>query len=286
MLRRTRLLFVPALPLTLLFACSGPPGIDGVNGADGQKGDPGLNGLNGLDGQDGQNGLNGDNGQDGQDGRDGVDRVLDPSLAPLDKMFFALGGREAILALTSARIEATGARFVAGEGFTPESEPVAANTYATTTSLDFEGGAARVDTTRQIQFLFPQQQTYAEIVRGELGAVDGIEHAFGFPTGAMSADRAAAFEKQLRLLQPLLLARAIADDETLVTDGGNAFLGRLLFHVLVVEDAVAPLEIYVDAATGEIARVATIENDYLHRDVAVEALYFDWVPSGAPRGPH
>jgi glyoxylase-like metal-dependent hydrolase (beta-lactamase superfamily II) len=161
-----------------------------------------------------------------------------------------------------------------------------ANEYSTTTSVDVTQDFARVDTARDIGFLFTGlSQTFSEIAQGGLGAVDGVESAFGFPTGAMSPDRAAAFRKQLRLLHPLLLARAIAEDATIVSDGGEAVLGRLLFHVLVVDDAVAPIEVYVDAQTGEIARVATVENDYMHRDVPLEAIYLRWEPAGALRAP-
>ncbi len=253
------------LSLTLtIAACTGPAGTNGING------------TNGTDGTDGTDGVN------GTDGDDGLDRVLDPSLSPLDKMFTALGGRDTLLAASGFTVDADGTRFIAGEGLTPEGEPVAANRYSTTTSVDLANDFARVDTARDITFVFPQPQSYAEIARGELGVVDGIEHAFGFPTGAMSADRAAAFRKQLRLMQPLLLARTIAEGESLVSDGGEALIGRQLFHVLVVEDDVAPIDIYVDTDTGEIARIATVENDYFARDVALEVIYLDWQPtSGA-----
>jgi glyoxylase-like metal-dependent hydrolase (beta-lactamase superfamily II) len=246
-------------------ACGGPPGEPGADGEDGAAGAPGA---------------------DGSDGRDGADRVLDPALAPIDKMFAALGGRDAVLAVDGIEVDATGVRFIAGEGPDPAAEPAVANEYSTTTSIDLGQDFARVDTAREVRFLFAgNEQTFAEIAQGDRGAVDGVESAFGFPTGAMSPDRAAAFRKQLRLLHPLLLARAIAEDETIARDGGDAVLGRLLFHVLVVDDAVAPIEIYVDAQTGEIARVATVENDYMHRDVAFETLYLRWEPAGTVRAP-
>lgn len=251
------LMFSLALTLAMA-ACSGPAGTNGTPGADGVDGDDGTNGTNGVDGSD---------------------RTLDPSLAPLEKMFAALGGREALLATAAFTVDADGTRFIAGEGATPDVAPVAANRYSTTTSVDLANDFARVDTARDITFVFPQPQSYSEIARGELGAVDGIEHAFGFPTGAMSADRAAAFRKQLRLMQPLVLARAIAEDETIASDGGEALIGRQLFHVVLVDNDVAPIEVYVDTKTGEIARVLTKENDYFARDVALEAIFLDWQPT-------
>lgn len=251
--------------MTTAIACSGPAGAPGAAGKDGAPGEDGAAGAPGADGED---------------------RVLDPTLAPLDKMFAALGGRDAVLALEGIEVDATGVRFIAGQGPDPAAEPAVANAYATTTSLDLGQDFARVDTAREVRFLFAGTiQTFAEIAQGDRGAVDGIESGFGFPTGAMGPDRAAAFRKQLRLMHPLLLARAIAADETIVRDGGEAVLGRLLFHVLVVDDAVAPIEVYVDAQTGEIARVATVENDYMHRDVPLEAIYLRWEPAGTVRAP-
>jgi hypothetical protein len=149
-------------------ACTGPAGPAGADGADGADGTNGTNGTNGADGTNGTNGT---------DGVDGVDRVLDPALAPLDKMFAALGGRAAVLALTGLEVDATGTRFIAGEGPTPDADPAVANDYATTTSLDLEQDFARVDTSRTISFLFTgTAQTYSEIAQGyplDDPAVDG-----------------------------------------------------------------------------------------------------------------
>ena len=48
-------------------------------------------------------------------------------------------------------------------------------------------------------------------------------------------------------------------------------------HRLVVQDTVHPITLYVDAESGRIDKLETIEFDYVYGDVALEVNYRDWL---------
>jgi glyoxylase-like metal-dependent hydrolase (beta-lactamase superfamily II) len=246
--------------------CSG--GEAGAPGAPGTRGDPGMAGTDGTDGQDGQ---------DGQDGTPGASATVDPSLSPLDKAVVAIGGKDALSALTSFSYKAAGSRAISGEGFLPDDPAITVNKFDATVKYDIMGDKIRVDTTRTVSSLgFPAMQTISEYVNGNLGYVDGIESLFGTPTDEMTSSRMASTRKQQRLVNPHLILRAVAADPTMATDGGVALHDGSLHHLLMVNDAVHPIALYVNASTGRIAKASTVENDYLYRDRLVEAHYIGW----------
>ena len=94
----------------------------------------------------------------------------DAEQTPMGALAEALGGQGDVAALEGLRLQGTGTRHIPHEGFTPEDAPTEANTFSRTVSIDFADDQLRVDTARQIQFLFPGSQTYSDIVQGNLGA--------------------------------------------------------------------------------------------------------------------
>ena len=42
---------------------------------------------------------------------------------------------------------------------------------------------------------------------------------------------------------------------------------------------VSPVKLYVNAATGYIAKLSTMETDPLRRDVAIEVMFDNWAPA-------
>ena len=51
-------------------------------------------------------------------------------------------------------------------------------------------------------------------------------------------------------------------------------------HKLVIQDSVYPITLYVDAETGRINKLKTMERDYVFGDVELEVTYHDWEMSG------
>ena len=123
---------------------------------------------------------------------------------------------------------------------------------------------------------FPVHQDYKEIINGNLGYLDGTESLFGLPGGPLLSDRTAAIRRQQRLLNPHLILKDIAATPAMATDGGTTLLDGSLHHLLVVSDPVHALTLYVNAQTGKISKLATVENEPLHRDITVEVYYEGW----------
>lgn len=261
-----------ALALASLAAACGA---EGPAGPAGVQGDPGTKGEDGTDGDDGDNGTDGTN---GDDGKDGEDLTVDPSLSLLEKAYLGAGGKQALLALTSLKLTAEGANWTIGEGY--ESDDVGKfTTYkvAVEQDLGVDSAGLRADYEREVTFFgFPQPLSYKEIIKGNLGVTEGTVSIFGAPAGDMPSDRWASSLKTQRLLNPQLILKDIAADESIASDGGAAVLDGALHRLIVVEDEVFPITLWISAQTGKLTKLSTMENDHVRRDVPLEVFYEDW----------
>lgn len=246
----------------------GPAGPSGVKGADGAPGAPGNDGTNGA------------NGTHGNDGAPGKDATVDPALSPVEKALLAAGGKAALLGLKTISFDAAGGQWLTDESFSAADPSVQSGTFSMTLSYDVAADKLRLDYKRDIEFaIFKGHTEYSEIMPGQVGYVLGSDSLFGAPGGNMTSDRWASGRKQQRLLNPQLLLREIASDPSLASDGGAAVLDGSLHHLVVVKDAVHPITLFVNAATGTIDKLVTLESDYLHRDVTIEVFYEGWAPA-------
>lgn len=270
------------LPLAAAFAllalaapaCTGEAGPDGIQGPSGPAGN---------DGQDGQDG------QDGPKGDPGDSPVVDPNLSPLEKAFVGIGGKASLDALTTLHVQSTGARWVEGESPTPDSPPEKASSFTLDMAVDLANDGMRLHYMRDINFLGITVQTdVSEILNGNLGFIDGNENILGFPSGDMASDRWGSIRKQQRLLNPHIILRQLAADGSLLLDDkGVALLDGSVHHLLVVDDPVAPITLWVNRTTGAVDKLTVKESDPLIRDNDVEVLYYGWAsaPSGGLRFP-
>lgn len=247
-------------------------------GSAGEKGAPGTQGPVGNDGTNGQDGMNGADGTDGTDGKDGTSATVDPSLSPLDKAFTAIGGKDALLKLASYSYHAKGERVVDGEGFMP-GEPFTSSTFDIDVKADIVGQNLRIDNTRTTYLFGPVPQTLTEYIKGDVGYIDGMESLFGIPSGNMASARWASTLRQQRFLNPHLILQDAAADASIAKDGGVSLLDGSIYHLLVINNKVHPITLYVNANTGRIAKASTVENDYLYRDRVLEAHYIGWEPT-------
>jgi glyoxylase-like metal-dependent hydrolase (beta-lactamase superfamily II) len=234
----------------------------------------------GCEGEQGPPGDPGAKGDPGPKGDPGQSATVDPALSTVDKAFAGIGGKQTLQALQNFELETTGSRWVPGEGFLPDSPLSLGSIYdGTRIRYDIQNNKINLHHKRTLKvFGFDTQQDYQEIINGNLGYVDGIEHLFGFPTGNLLSDRMAAIRKQLRLLNPHLILQDIAANPSIARDGGAALLDGSLHNLLTVNDPVYPLTLYVNAQTGKISKLVTLESDPLHRDVPIEVFYTGWEP--------
>jgi glyoxylase-like metal-dependent hydrolase (beta-lactamase superfamily II) len=222
-------------------------------------------------------GCTGPQGPQGPQGEPGSSATVDPSLSTVDKAFAGIGGKTAIQGLQSFEFTTAGMRYTAGEGFRPADAPLLGSTENDTiVSHDVVGDKLAIHHKRKLTLFFPLDQDYKEIVHGNQGFLSGTESLFGAPGGPLLSDRTAAIRRQHRLLNPHLILTDIAATPSLATDGGAALLDGSVHNLLVVTDAVHPLTLYVNAKTGKIAKLVTVENEPLHRDIPVEVFYEGW----------
>ncbi|HEX9926219.1 MAG TPA: MBL fold metallo-hydrolase [Anaerolineae bacterium] len=199
-------------------------------------------------------------------------------LTPLEKALAGVGGEEALQGLTALSIEASGIRWVLDEGFVSGGPAGMVGPYTLQVAYDIEGDNLRLDHTRES---LGQERQVSEIIAGDLGYVEGQDANFGPPDKNMTSDRWASTRKQQRLLNPHLILQDILANPDIATEGGEQLLDGSVHHLLVVEDATAPLTLYINAGTGQIAKLATMESDPLRRDVSVEVFYYSWQPVGS-----
>lgn len=237
--------------------------------ATGCTGDTGPAGAAGADGPEGPEGPQGPQGEPGE---------LDPTLSTWDKALYGMGGQDALAGLTSFEIQASGLRHLGGEGFSPTDPAITVSTLDTTVSYDIANDGIRIDYARNLLALFAGVSlTYSDIISGQLGYVEGTDSVFAaFATTNMPSARWASSRKQLRLLNPQLILKDIIDDPSIATEAGAALHNGSIHELLEVEDAVYPITLWVNAATGRVSKLTTMVNDHLHRDTVLEVHYVGW----------
>jgi glyoxylase-like metal-dependent hydrolase (beta-lactamase superfamily II) len=214
-------------------------------------------------------------GCEGEQGPAGPAGGFDPEAPALDKAFAGVGGKDALTALDGVRIAATGERLMTLEGFLPEDDSAPVSTFTTDTAVDVAGDRLRIDYDRKLP-IFGAQTDYAAIIDGDVGVIDGVESVFGTPGGAMSSQRWGATMRQHYLLHPQLLLRDVALGKRTATEAGVAVRDGELRQRIEITDGVRPISLFVDRYTGDITELATLENDMVSGDAALEAHYLGW----------
>ena len=190
-----------------------------------------------------------------------------------------MGGKDAVNAMTTFKIEASGKRFITLEGAKYDDPAGEISTFTTTTSFDLASDNLRIDYKRTVPLIGNGMYTYSEIYKGNVGYVDGIESLFGSGDAAMLSSRWASGRKQQELLHPHLLVREALKDSSAVTFPGQMSEGGETFDIIEVKDAIHPIQLWV-AADGHIARATTLVNDFLRRDTEMVVTYEDWQGEG------
>ena len=247
-------LFGLAAAFSLTFACTGEMGRQGAPGPTGEQGPEGPEGPQGPSGE------------------------LDPDLSTLDKALAGIGGQAALSGLTDVEIQASGVRNIIGEGFSAGDDAALISSYDFTVSIDMANDAMRIDWDRSILFAGGAPLTYSEIISGDLGHVDGDDSFFGpaFSTTDMPSARWAAIRKELMLTNPHAILAMVVADPNIATEGGVGLHNDAIHELLVVDDPVHPITLWVNATNGRIGKLTTMENDHQLRDVPLAAHYHDW----------
>lgn len=199
--------------------------------------------------------------------------------SPLEKAVMAVGGAEALDALSAFTVEATGVRWVLDEGYVPGGEPVRIGAYTTTVTIDLVADNLRVEQTKET---LGNARELTEVIAGDVGYKDGLDGRFGAPgQSAMGSDRLASTWKQHQLLNPHGLLQSLLADPSLASDAGEVFHDGAIYHRVEVAADPTPLTLYIHAGSGQLAKISTTEEMPLRHDVPLEVLYYGWQPVDA-----
>ena len=195
----------------------------------------------------------------------------------------AVGGPQALRGLRSFRYLATGERWIYDEGIRPGDRAKPSATFEERVRYVLPNrrtpNRVRVDTVRTSA---GADRPVHEVISGPRGFIRGVDANFSSPaTKAMTGDRGAAIREELALLNPHVLLQQALRNPRIARDGGTQVLGGRSFRVLVLRHAVAPVRLFVNPRTGRIARLRTVQHDYLRRNVLIEVRYSRWSPAGA-----
>ncbi len=200
----------------------------------------------------------------------------EPRPSPMEALLEAIGGQGSLDGIRGVRLEGSGKRYLLNSGTRPEDEPIEANSFERSVSIDFSGTSLRVDTSRQIVYLFPGSQTYSETIQGNYGV--STQPLFGRPLGALGSDRVASIRSQELLLTPHLLLRTLPP--AAFAAGPDVTIDGAPQHTLVASVGPRPLTLFVDASSGFITKLETGTLGYLERDMSLEVFFSDWAPAG------
>ena len=208
-----------------------------------------------------------------------------PGADPRQKAFDAIGGKDALLELRGFSYESSGERFEPGQGLTPAHDPIKASSFALSLLCDVKNDRMSFDWQREIFDPLRGKLAYRDVLGGEEGYQTGNDSVFN-PPGATSdralvSGRIAALRREFRLLNPQLYLRTVATNETAAAIKADVELDGRTHHVIEVSDEMQPVEVFVDATSGRLSKLQTLQNDHIWGDVVTEVTYSDW---SAPEG--
>lgn len=208
-----------------------------------------------------------------------------PGITALDRALDALGGRAAVLALTSLDYQASAARAVLSENFTAMEGAAPIGEIASRVRYDLAGGRLRADLAQHFTYGGNDSHLRFSIIlsglrsgglSGGVGEIDGIENVFFTPTGALTPGGVGAESRERYLLDPVLALQAAARQPALATELAPVLLagGRSLDR-LRIDDPAQPIVLYIDATTGLVVALSTLEDSPLFKDRRTIAV-FGW----------
>jgi glyoxylase-like metal-dependent hydrolase (beta-lactamase superfamily II) len=121
----------------------------------------------------------------------------------------------------------------------------------------------------------------SEVISGRRGFITGADANFQPPADKpMTSDRWGAITREQRLLNPHLYVRALLARPRLADELRSRRLGGRRHRVLSVRGDVAPVRLFVDARSGRISRLTTVDHNYNRGDVATVVEYRGWRGAG------
>lgn len=195
---------------------------------------------------------------------------------PLERVYDAIGGREALESWSSLSLEVSGTRLDTGEAFVHDAEPIDRALFELRATFDIPGERARLAHDKSVVEPFTAMTSYVETIDGETGFVTGLDNVFGVPERPMVSARITSARRHQQLLNPHFHLRAVALGELDADVIGTEELDGAVHDVIEIEDALASVELLADVETGLIRQLRTTEHDFLLGDVPLVVDYRGW----------
>ncbi len=194
----------------------------------------------------------------------------------LDQAAEAMGGWEALRAVSSQRIESTGSDWDPFQANSPD-EVRHINDFTSTLVADFQNGAARVEFAATTFYPRDNRISCNEVLHDDLGMLeqgDTDDPARSRMHGTLYATE----HRDLRRLPARVLLTA-SEAEGLTRLPDQSIKGTP-YQVLQYRDSGLQVEMFLDASTHLPSRVAYLEDDVRLGDTRNEFVWSDWREAG------
>lgn len=191
-----------------------------------------------------------------------------------------LGGERALRNLSSFRLQATGTTLIPDQALEPGDAPSPAARFRLRLDYDLRASGDRLRAD-YVRTSLGTDREVSEVVVGRRGFITGADQNFAPPGDkAMTSDRWGAVTREQRLLNPVLYVRQLLARPRLARAAGTRSIDGRRHRLLEVRGDVAPVRLWLDARTGRISRLTTVDHNYLRGDVDTVVDFLRWRRAG------
>ena len=198
-------------------------------------------------------------------------------LATVDRVVVAMGGHDAVGAVTNERVVAHGDRYFPGQGTSyTESRHLSKLSYVRTLELDED--RLRVEHDHEHVYLYDGRYQFTEVVDGTAGFLEGQDAVYPTPPeSAMLSSRVTSSLAHARLTSPLRLLREVTADPSRVVDRGTVEEdGRRYLRLAIAGPGEEPVELRIDPRTHLPVSARRWEDNPPVGDTLIEARFDDY----------
>ncbi len=189
----------------------------------------------------------------------------------------AMGGADALGNLKTLSLKATAKHWEPEQSYVAGGEPRPLGTSTLAIAWDLSQGMSRTDHQHKMDYPFPGDETYSDIVGPSWGAV--INDKGDRP---MSPNRLAFELREQERASPVLLLKALGQPQN-VSSAANQKAGGKTYPAVAFNDGGSKFLIMFDPKTKLPAGIRTVEDDVIHGDGVYDLWLADWKPAGAAK---
>ena len=183
----------------------------------------------------------------------------------------AIHSSASLEALERFSYDNTAQRYVAGEAVTVGDVSKSAE-ITTTVNLDDLNDNLKAIYQKSF-FILGGSVDFTEIIKGDLGYIDGIDGTFDVSEPDMMSDRLGSAKRFYLYTNPQFLLKKASADKSRLSLGEDNQVNGTAHYTLNYTDDYGTFNIYINQSSGQINQIQTIDYDYLFGDVVLEVNY-------------